>query len=134
MEILLYLSVFFYLLAWGFAFHVMYRGPGWRKQGTFGVAVCVLLQSMSIAISALTIVHIHSALRLGCVKPVITTVRVLLPSSPSAVRAGPPDHPAPLDAVLGGDLLLAVEAVRPVLVVLIEVLGSQFQAVGASGH
>ena len=35
---------------------------------------------------------------------------------------------------LGGDLLLAVEAVRPVLVVLDEVLGSQLQAVGAAGH
>ena len=57
-----------------------------------------------------------------------------LPSGLSAVRAGPPDCPAPFDAVPGGDLLLAVEAVRPVLVVLVQVLRNQFQAVGASGH
>ena len=57
-----------------------------------------------------------------------------LPPLRPAVRAGPPDGSAPLDAVLGGDLLLAVEAVRPVLVVLVEVLGSQLQAVGAAGH
>ena len=50
------------------------------------------------------------------------------------MRAWPPDDTPPLDAALGGDLLLAVEAVRPVLVVLDEVLGSQFQAVDAAGH
>ena len=59
---------------------------------------------------------------------------VPLPTWASTVRAGPSDCPAPLHSALGGDLLLAVEAVRPVLVVLIEFLGSQFQAVGASGH
>ena len=57
LEILLYLSVFFYLLAWGFALYVMYRGPRWRKQDTFCVAVCVFLQSMFIAVAALAIVH-----------------------------------------------------------------------------
>ena len=57
-----------------------------------------------------------------------------LPSGLPAVRAGRTGDAPPLDAVPGGDLLLAVEAVRPVLVVLFEVLGSQFQAVGAAGH
>ena len=71
------------------------------------------------------------------IKPVAAPVARPLTLSPSglpAVRAGRTDYAPPLDAVPGGDLLLAVEAVRPVLVVLVEVLGSQFQAVGASGH
>ena len=46
----------------------------------------------------------------------------------------PVSYSAPLHPALGGDLLLTVEAVRPVLVVLDEVLGSQLQAVDASGH
>ena len=57
-----------------------------------------------------------------------------LPPLRPAVRAGRTDGSPPLDAALGGDLLLAVEAVRPVLVVLVEVLGSQLQAVDAAGH
>ena len=50
------------------------------------------------------------------------------------MRAGRTDGLALLDPALGGDLLLTVEAVRPVLVVLDEVLGSQLQSVDVSGH
>ena len=57
-----------------------------------------------------------------------------LPPLRPAVRAGRTDDAPPLHPALGGDLLLTVEAVRPVLVVLVEVLGSQFQAVGAADH
>ena len=63
-----------------------------------------------------------------------TGVAAFPPSGLPAVRAGRTDDAPPLDAVPGGDLLLAVEAVRPVLVVLVEVLSHQLQAVGAAGH
>ena len=53
---------------------------------------------------------------------------------PFAPQCGQGARTTRRDAALGGDLLLAVEAVRPVLVVLVEVLGSQLQAVDAAGH
>ena len=58
LEVLLYGSVFSYMSAWAFALAVMNRGPGWRKQNTFWIAVCVFLQSLCIAVAALAIVHV----------------------------------------------------------------------------
>ena len=58
LEILLYASVFSYILAWGFALYAMYSGPCWRRQDTFWIAVCVFLQSLCIAGAALAIVHV----------------------------------------------------------------------------
>ena len=58
LEVMLYASVFMYLLAWGFALYAMYSGPRWRRQDTLGVAVCVFLQSLCIAGAALAIVHV----------------------------------------------------------------------------
>ena len=58
LEVLLYGSVVSYLSGWAFALHVMYRGPGWRKQNTFWIAFFVFLQSLFIAVAALAIVHV----------------------------------------------------------------------------
>ena len=57
-----------------------------------------------------------------------------LPSGLPAVRAGPPDHPAPFHPALGGDFAAAVKAMTAVVVVILNVLGHQLQAVGAAGH
>ena len=57
-----------------------------------------------------------------------------LPSGLSAVRPGPPDHPAPFHPALGGDLAAAVKAMTAVVVVILNVLGHQLQAVGAAGQ
>ena len=51
-----------------------------------------------------------------------------------AVRARPPNHAPPLNSTLGGDLLATVEAAAAVIVVVLEVLGHQFQAVFAASH
>ena len=56
------------------------------------------------------------------------------PSWAPAVRAGPPDHPAPLYAALGGDLLPAVKTATQVVIVVLQVLDDQLEAVGAAGH
>ena len=59
-----------------------------------------------------------------------------VPTSPAllpAVRARPADGPAPLYAALGCDRLPAVETPALVLVIVGQVLGSQLQAVVASG-
>ena len=58
LEVLLYGSVFSYLLAWVFALHVMYRGPHWKKQDAFCMALFVFLQSLCIAGAALAIVRV----------------------------------------------------------------------------
>ena len=58
LEVLLYVSVVSYVLAWCFALHVMYRGHRWRKQDTFCMALCVFLQSLCIAGAALAIVRV----------------------------------------------------------------------------
>ena len=58
LEVLLYGSVFSYLLAWAFALHVMYRGPRWRKQDTFYMALFVFLQSLCISGAALAIIRV----------------------------------------------------------------------------
>ena len=56
---------------------------------------------------------------------------ILSPSWSAAVWAGVPDNAPPADAALGGDLASAVEAVAMVIVVVLQVLGDQLQAVGA---
>lgn len=58
LELLLYGSVFSYLLAWGFALYAVFTGPRWRRQDTFGVAVFVFLQSLCVAAAALAIVSV----------------------------------------------------------------------------
>ena len=59
---------------------------------------------------------------------------VSLPSGLPAVRAGPPDHPAPLDGSGGGDLPPAVEAISAVGVQVLQVLRHELEAIGAAGH
>ena len=57
-------------------------------------------------------------------------------SSPSclpAVRAGPPDRPAPLHPALGGDLAAAVKAAAEVVVLVLQVLDDQLEAAGHRG-
>ena len=54
-----------------------------------------------------------------------STVRLLLPAGPPAVRARPSDRPAPLHFALGGDLSPAVQVVSAVVVVVLWVLGDE---------
>ena len=58
LEVALSVSLFAYLVAWPFFFYVLFRGPRWRKQDTFGLAVCVFIQTFFVVLAAVAIVHV----------------------------------------------------------------------------
>ena len=58
LKCLFYVSVLSYVVAWGFTFHVIRGGLRWAKVDTLGLAGCVFVQSLCIAVAAMTVIHV----------------------------------------------------------------------------